>query len=94
MKHKHAELIKAWADGAGIEGFNPEYQKWIPSPNPGWFPDIEYRIKPTDQTNSTKQYLYVYKNDPAGKVWVDTFSPTEKDLPTNWEYLGKVEAEK
>lgn len=44
--HKHAELIKAWADGLQIEAFNPEHQKWIATSNPGWFLDIEYRVKP------------------------------------------------
>ena len=62
MKKKHAELIKAWADGAEIEGFNPEYQKWIPTSNPGWFPDIEYRVsahmeKPDSVTDCFVQYL-------------------------------------
>lgn len=43
---KHSEIIKAWADGYEIEAFNPERQMWITAPEPGWFPDIEYRVKP------------------------------------------------
>ena len=43
---KHSEMIKAWADGYEIEAFNPERQVWVSTPEPGWFDDIEYRVKP------------------------------------------------
>ena len=45
--HKHAELIKAWADGAEIEckGSNG----WYPTSSPLWDPTITYRIKPEPQ---------------------------------------------
>jgi hypothetical protein len=42
----HAEFIKAWADGYDIEAYNPERDAWIICPEPGWFPDIEYRVRP------------------------------------------------
>ena len=42
----HADMIKAWADGYGIEAYNPERGQWIAVPEPGWFDDIEYRVKP------------------------------------------------
>jgi hypothetical protein len=42
----HAEMIKAWADGYGIEAYNPERGQWISVPEPGWFDDIEYRVRP------------------------------------------------
>lgn len=44
---KHSAIIKAWADGRTIQAFNREYQRWTDTSNPGWFADIEYRIKPT-----------------------------------------------
>lgn len=46
--HKHAELIKAWADGAEIEFFSKMHNEWqqISVSSPSWFIDIEYRIKP------------------------------------------------
>ncbi len=43
---KHAEFIKAWADGYEIEAYNPEHGIWITTPEPGWFDNIEYRVKP------------------------------------------------
>ena len=43
--HKHAELIKAWADGAEIEIESPKDGKWYPSV-PDWLTTWNYRIKP------------------------------------------------
>lgn len=42
--HKHAELIKAWADGAEIEIFNTA--GWGVQANPRWDEGMAYRIKP------------------------------------------------
>jgi hypothetical protein len=44
--HKHAELIKAWADGAEIEYYEDFYDSWRPVSSPAWIEDIKYRIKP------------------------------------------------
>ena len=46
VPHKHAEIIKAWADGYQVEAYNPERDSWISVVEPGWFNDIEYRVKP------------------------------------------------
>jgi hypothetical protein len=44
-KHKHAAIIKAWADGARIEVFSKRYKKWLETRNPTWDEDAEYRIR-------------------------------------------------
>ena len=44
--HKHAELIKAWADGAEIEVLTPSTSEWNDVSEPLWIADQEYRIKP------------------------------------------------
>jgi len=43
--HKHAEVIKAWADGMEIE-YNYG-DGWHPAPalNPAWYLTTEYRVK-------------------------------------------------
>jgi len=43
--HKHAELIKAWADGAEIEAYAGS-SSWVTIPSPEWYSDTKYRIKP------------------------------------------------
>lgn len=44
--HKHAEVIKAWADGAKIECRGPKSPDWIDSTDPQWFESHYYRVKP------------------------------------------------
>ena len=47
--HKHAAVIKAWADGAVIEWRHPHKteQDWEEITIPRWYPDYLYRVKPT-----------------------------------------------
>lgn len=47
--HKHAELIKAWADGAEIECRADASDLWEAVQNPRWVDLIEYRIKPEEK---------------------------------------------
>ena len=43
---KHAELIKAWADGAEIQYFKRVENEWIDAATPSWSDEFNYRIKP------------------------------------------------
>ena len=57
--HKHAELIKAWADGAEIECLVQPSNKWELREQPIWSVDATYRIKPQpkpDYTDVTSVY--------------------------------------
>ena len=45
---KHADLIKAWADGAEIQCHHEDYG-WIDNPYPHWWEFNNYRIKPKEQ---------------------------------------------
>lgn len=47
--HKHAKLIKAWADGAEIQVKSPAWANWHTINDPDWNPDdrYQYRIKPS-----------------------------------------------
>lgn len=46
--HKHAELIKAWADGAVIQYYDSFGEEWRDSKGnrPEWLDNLLYRIKP------------------------------------------------
>ena len=46
--HKHAELIKAWADGAEIQYWNGSIEQWKDGDREemSWYEDYQYRIKP------------------------------------------------
>ncbi len=53
--HKHAELIKAWADGAEIEYFDDAYNEWeLVSQTPAWLSGTKYRIKPEPKPDITQ----------------------------------------
>jgi hypothetical protein len=59
--HKHAELIKAWADGAEIDcsydGIN-----WEPIlGTPSWLESCQYRIKPEPKPDVV-EHMSIYRN--------------------------------
>jgi hypothetical protein len=54
--HKHAECIKAWADGAEIEVRSDDKDTWETKTMPTWFNCLEYRIKP--QPKIIKAYMH------------------------------------
>jgi len=51
--HKHAELIKAWADGAEIEGLN-SLGEWVQIWVTTWSEVDEFRIKPEPKPDTVK----------------------------------------
>ena len=64
--HKHAELIKAWADGAEIE-----YQtqgKWRVTLKPSWHLHTVYRIKPTEPSLNKIQELEAKARELADEI--------------------------
>ena len=75
--HKHAEVIKAWADGASIEYFDSDDGEWVTLPTLFfWSEDCQYRIKPAEPekvypvTRMTYDELHkVYTDNLLGKVW-------------------------
>ena len=44
--HKHADVIKAWADGAEVQYRCSASGDWMPATCPGWSHIATYRIKP------------------------------------------------
>lgn len=62
--HKHAELIKAWADGAEIECLDEESGIWsgFGSHSPMWYEFTQYRIKP-EENKSVVRWLWVDENN-------------------------------
>lgn len=42
--HKHAELIKAWADGAIIQSKAYHGSLWVDNLTPSWLTTSEYRV--------------------------------------------------
>ena len=60
--HKHAELIKAWADGAVIERLWSD-KHWLIDNQPMWEEWEEYRIKPEPKPDVVSYLIKDWKFD-------------------------------
>ena len=60
MKHKHAELIKKWADGAKIQIKYSENEDWK-DVDPTWIEHFEYRIKPEEKNDFAVSANVIFK---------------------------------
>lgn len=58
--HKHAALIKEWADGATIEFLSES--GWRLATSPGWSVDYDYRIKPEPKPDVVANALMKFHN--------------------------------
>lgn len=65
--HKHAEVIKAWADGAEIQ-FRYPNGTWIDAADPSFRDLAEYRVKPEPQILEG----YVVTMGVASLLFIDT----------------------
>ena len=56
MRHKHADLIIAWANGAEIQTYRLLPDEWIDTFAPAWVEDSRYRIKPEPKPDVEFRY--------------------------------------
>lgn len=61
--HKHADVIKAWADGKDIEFLDTLSREmtWRDATRPSWSLDTEYRVKPKFKPDVVEE-MSVYRN--------------------------------
>lgn len=78
--HKHAEVIKAWADGAEIEFRDPlsSGPAWKDTPHPAWHEDWEYRVKPQPKKYKVDVWLLFKHNGSFFSMYVT--SPPPEDI--------------
>jgi len=62
VPHKHAEVIKAWADGCAIE-YNVGNDVWVEMLNPIWCVNNKYRIKPEPKADKISYGVIGYDGD-------------------------------
>ncbi len=70
QRHKHADTIHAWAEGAEIEYRKSQEDIWNEAEFPGWYENYEYRVKPP-----TKKYRVALFNN--GDAYTGTADTTE-----------------
>jgi hypothetical protein len=85
MKHKHAELIHAWADGAQIQ-YNHWGSAWKDSTSPTWDKNFQYRIKPEEKQPVVR---WLWAKEHIGGEWMisPVFRSKEEALKT---FAGQV----
>lgn len=92
--HKHAELIKAWADGAEIEIELPS-GRWGMQSTPKWMEECTYRIKPEPKPDPIKKKMHLYfVGTNEQKFWISDEPPETYLYRTISQYIGSVEVSK
>ena len=69
QRHKHADVIIAWAEGKDVQVWDHTINKWGDIPGtPTWREDREYRVKPP-----TKKYrVALFKDSFSGDTHTNT----------------------
>lgn len=80
--HKHAEVIKKWADGHQIQFRHNPNESWADILDPAWNIDAEYRVKPA------VRWYALYKDCP-GHAYYDSEEDALKDC-ASWRGFIKV----
>jgi hypothetical protein len=83
--HKHAEFIKAWADGAEIQFLQISDGCWIDLKSPTWSEYNEYRIKPNKRKYRVAEMSSRYVA-PAFTTTADT-EIEEKNISTDKDFI-------
>ena len=92
MKHKHSEVLHAFADGIECEYWNEFTSKWLTIAILDQFDTWDkVRIKLEPQKEQEPQYLYVYR-DRSNNISV--YHTMMAESYNNWFYMGKVKVEK
>jgi len=88
-QHNHAELIKAWAEGAEIECYCRFTSRWFYKPNPNWSESLEYRIKPKPKWEKRQEVPLFYERYdcyiPQKIHDFDTIHQFVTEFETDWD---------
>ena len=76
MKHKHADFIIEWANGAKVEMLH--LGEWIQIDTPSWYPSVDYRIKPVPMPDIKHEVLITLSSS-AGPI-LYAASPSEANI--------------
>lgn len=87
MKHKHYDLIVAWANGEPVQHYSEKDNKWIDNTRPTWSLECEWRIKPKEEFLKYKVALFRYHSgEYSGEFFVDVYEPK------NYEEMERAHA--
>lgn len=82
--HKHAAVIKAWADGEEIEYFHSNEHGWRYTANPPWKNDTQFRVKPKNITVHRKVHF------DTGNQITRTYYSSDPNIEYTFDPDGKL----
>ena len=88
-QHKHAMLIKAWADGTEIECYCRFTSKWFYQPSPIWAASLEYRVKP--KVKWVPEYTLVASEYLGDNPSHSDYNDISADVRNHWKLIKFVE---
>jgi hypothetical protein len=67
MRHEHADLIIAWANGEQIQIYVSERGEWVDICNPIWLKSAKFRVKPEPKPGVCVEHYHatIYSVSPA-----------------------------
>lgn len=77
--HVHAEVIKAWADGATVQA-RRKGSEWRTAVHPRWYTCIEYRVKP----EPVVRWQWAVANTTGDALIRTRMYYTEAELDAGW----------
>jgi hypothetical protein len=86
MRHKHADVIIAWAEGKRIQYKSVDEVQWndIHARNtPAWYDSFEYRVKPEEVV----EYTAVDNKNIPGATFFSSFEGVDKYYNWSREYF-------
>lgn len=89
QRHKHADVIIAWAEGKEIEYRDPTRHHsglWVECQHPGWYENFEYRIKPPPK----KCRVALFRLSTEGTSTYTTFTDTQEEANSYEQHIRFV----
>lgn len=83
QRHKHADVIIAWAEGAEVECRGQPSRGWSTVTNPVWSEDYEYRVKPP----AKKYRVALFKDGTGGYTSTADNQETSNDYEVRHPFV-------
>jgi hypothetical protein len=78
LKHKHYEVIIAYALGKEVQCYSEQTKQWIDAYRPSFLDHVQYRVKPEQKSDfEYKVSIFMSPNGPKYAPYISQWSPDE-----------------
>ncbi len=81
--HKHAEVIRAYADGHEIQCYDVENDRWFDTAKPSFVLNVSYRVKPEPKKHKYRVALFSSDTD----TWTRTEESSVAGVCTGYRHF-------